>query len=99
LHISNYIDVEQVQKTFRQVLTNYDRLVTSAAESDRVLFEKSQRMESDPKFRLLKYRKAELDELVARSGGANSHSRRRSNPADDATIDVTALATHLENLS
>lgn len=88
-------DVEQVQRSFKQALENYNRLMTAANDSDQLLIEKCQRMETDPKFRLLKFKKAQLDNLMPKQ----SSRQRQAAAAPPPEIDVSLLSKYLVDLS
>ena len=79
-------DVQEIQRTFRQTMKNYDRLMLSAEESDNLLTQRSEILDNDPKFQLLKFQKSQLDRLLPCRG---------SGPE----IDVSALSKHLVELS
>lgn len=94
-------DVEQVQLSFKKALDNYQKLMTAANESDQLLIEKCQRMETDPKFKLLKFRnKSQLDNLLIQQRQQSQRDNNGDNSEDDdETIDVTALSKYLVDLS
>ena len=79
-------DVQEIQKTFRQALQNYHRLMVSANESDTLLTRRSKVLESDSKFQLLQLPRSQLDRLV-------STATRQSE------IDVSLLSNYLVDLS
>lgn len=79
-------DVTEVQKSFRQALQNYDRLMSAAQESDALLLQRCEALENDAKFRLLKFSKSQLDRLLPRS---------RDSPA----LDLKVLSQLLIDLS
>jgi len=94
-------DVAHVQRSFREALQKYDRLMTDASESDAVLIEKSQSIERDPKFKLIHLRRSQLDALlsqeaasIGRAGAAGSGLG-----AHVPEIDVSALSNYLVELS
>jgi len=78
--------VRDIQRSFRLALQNYHRLMVSASESDTLLIRRSDMLETDPKFRLLKLPKAQLDRLV-------------STTARQPEIDVSTLSNYLVDLS
>lgn len=80
-------DVNDIQKSFRQALQNYHRLMESARESDDLLIRRCEILESDPKFRLLKLQKSQLDRLLPAGRGGS------------AEIDVSLLSNYLVDLS
>jgi hypothetical protein len=80
-------DVGEIQKTFRHTLRNYDNLLTSAEQSDALLMQRCETLEKDPKFRLLKFHKSQLDRLLPSLSAAAEE------------IDVTSLSKHLVDLS
>lgn len=79
-------DVSAIQKTFRKTLGNYDRLLSSAEASDSLLQQRCEILDTDPKFRLLKFPKHHLDRLLPGQG-----------PGD--MLDVSSLGRHLVDLS
>jgi hypothetical protein len=87
-HGSNFEghDVQEIQKTFRQTLKNYDRLISSAEESDALLLQRCEILDTDPKFRLLKFQKSQLDRLLPGRGSGPD-------------FDVSSLSKHLVDLS
>jgi BRO1-like domain/ALIX V-shaped domain binding to HIV/UBA/TS-N domain len=84
-------DVGDIQASFRQAVSNYQRLMDSAAESDAVLQRRSELLETDPKFRLLQLQKSQLDRLIpAQSEAEHGH---------DDLMDVSQLNNYLVDLS
>lgn len=81
-------DAEEVQKTFRQSLANYDRLLVTAQEGDGVLLRRLEILDTNPKYKLLQFQKSQLDRLLP---GANASS----GPA----IDTSRLSRLLVELS
>jgi hypothetical protein len=81
-------DAEEVQKTFRQSLANYDRLLVTAQEGDGVLLRRLEILDTNPKYKLLQFQKSQLDRLLP---GANASS----GPA----IDTSSLSRLLVELS
>lgn len=75
--------------------------MTAANESDQLLIEKCQRMETDTKFKLLKFRnKSQLDNLLIQQQQQSQRDNNGdSSEEDDETIDVTALSKYLVDLS
>jgi ALIX V-shaped domain binding to HIV len=82
-------DVTVIQKPFRLALQNYQRLMVSARESDDLLIRRCEVLETDPKFRLLRLQRAQLDRLVP----------ARTTHNGPAEADVTALSNLLVELS
>lgn len=80
-------DVLQVQVPLRKALDKYSKLMSAAQDSDRVLADQLQILESDPKFRLLKFQKSQLDHLLPPSA------------ADDVVVDESELSRCLVQLS
>lgn len=80
-------DVHEIQKTFRSTMENYDRLIRSAEESDAVLMQRCETLDTDSKFRLLKFHKQQLDRCLP--GGHSSATE----------VDVSSLSQHLVELS
>ena len=56
-------DVQQIQKIFRPILQTYDQALLSARTSDDLLMKRCDVFDTDPKFRLLKLPKSQLDRL------------------------------------
>ena len=57
-------DVQQIQKIFRPILQTYDQVLSSARISDDLLMKRCDVFDTDPKFRLLKLEKSQLDRLI-----------------------------------
>lgn len=57
-------DAEEVQRSFRQPLKNYDTLLSSAEEGDVVLFRRLEQLDVEPKYNLLQFSKSQLDRLL-----------------------------------
>jgi hypothetical protein len=93
--------VHDVQLHFRRVLNDYSRLMASAQESDRILSDKLQILETDPKFRLLKFRKEQLDHLlpVGHGGAENESGDPEDSGLPSLPIDVSELSECLVELS
>jgi programmed cell death 6-interacting protein len=83
-------DAEEVQKTFRQSLANYDRLLVTAQEGDGVLLRRLEILDTNPKYKLLQFQKSQLDRLLP---GANASS----GPAID-TSHLSRLLVELSSL-
>jgi hypothetical protein len=83
------LDVPAIQKPFRQALQNYDRLMDAARDSDALLIRRCQVLDTDPKFRLIKMKREQLDRFfpAGRSGSLSGD------------IDVAHLANNLVELS
>lgn len=79
-------DVNEIQAPFRQALLNYQRLMLMASESDDLLIRRSETLVSDPKFRLLRLHKMQLDRLVPVG-------------LDSPDVDVSLLSQMLVDLS
>jgi ALIX V-shaped domain binding to HIV/BRO1-like domain/UBA/TS-N domain len=58
----------EVQKTFRQSLENYDRLLVTAQDGDAVLLRRLEMLDTDPKYKLLQFQKSQLDRLLPGAG-------------------------------
>lgn len=68
-------NAEEVQKSFRQSLANYDRLLVTAQEGDAVLLRRLEQLDTNPKYKLLQFQKSQLDRLLPGSGiGSNGRS-------------------------
>jgi len=94
--------VQQVQSQFRHALQNYDRLLSAAQESDELLLQRCQGLDTDPKFKLLKFQKSQFDHFLP--GNRNiTAAGAESNSINSATasvpIDVSALSGYLVELS
>jgi ALIX V-shaped domain binding to HIV/BRO1-like domain/UBA/TS-N domain len=61
-------DASEVQKTFRQSLENYDRLLVTAQDGDAVLLRRLEMLDTDPKYKLLQFQKSQLDRLLPGAG-------------------------------
>lgn len=61
-------DAAEVQKTFRQSLENYDRLLVTAQDGDAVLLRRLEMLDTDPKYKLLQFQKSQLDRLLPGAG-------------------------------
>jgi hypothetical protein len=81
-------DAEEVQKSFRQGLANYDRLLVTAQEGDTVLLRRLEILDTNPKYKLLQFQKSQLDRLLPGVG---------ENPMP--TIDTSRLSRLLVELS
>lgn len=77
-------NVSQVQKSFHTTLENYDSLLTSAREGDQLVMQRVELLDTDPKYKLLQFRKSQLDRLL---------------PAGDQNVDVSTLSRMLVELS
>ncbi len=85
--VSSTNPIEDIQQPFRTQMQRFQRLMTEAEESDALVVIKSETLETDPKFRLLRMSKSQLDRLFPGSSG------------DHDAINVTALSQHLVDLS
>jgi hypothetical protein len=61
-------EATEVQKSFRQSLSNYDRLLRKSQEGDSVLLRRLEILDTDPKYKLLQFQKSQLDRLLPGSG-------------------------------
>jgi hypothetical protein len=84
-------DAEEVQNSFRQSLSNYDRLLVTANEGDSVLLKRLEQLDTNPKYKLLTFQKSQLDRLLPSAG--NGSNPRRPN------IDTARLSRLLVELS
>jgi hypothetical protein len=82
-------DVEQVQASFKSVLHNCNQLLQTAQQTDALLLERYHAVETDPKFKLLKFSKSQLDPLLAQVAAASN--------SDAYNVDV--LSSYLVQLS
>jgi programmed cell death 6-interacting protein len=83
-------DVKVVQTKYRQALQNYETLMETAKTSDSHLLNRLEELPTDPKIKLLSFRKSQLDCLLPSSVGGGA---RKSD------VDVQPLNQALENLS
>jgi hypothetical protein len=84
------LNAEEVQKSFRQSLSNYDRLLVTAQEGDSVLLRRLEQLDTNPKYKLLQFQKSQLDRLLPESG--MSHNGR-------SAVDTSHLSRLLVELS
>jgi len=66
-------DLREVQKGFRQRLKNFDTLLVTAQKGDDTLFQRLNKLDIEPKFKLLKFSKSRLD-LLFPSARVNTDS-------------------------
>jgi programmed cell death 6-interacting protein len=83
-------DVKVVQTKYRQALQNYETLMETAKTSDSHLLNRLEELPTDPKIKLLSFRKSQLDCLLPSSTGGGG---RKSD------VDVQPLNQALEDLS
>jgi len=57
-------DVSQQQRPCRQSLGNFERVLASAQEGDMVILQRLEQLNTNPKYKLLQFRKTELDRLL-----------------------------------
>ena len=57
-------DAWDAQKNFRKPLANYEKLLSSAQDGDKVLFQRMEQLDIEPKYDLLQFSKAQLDLLL-----------------------------------
>jgi hypothetical protein len=86
-------DAGEAQKTFRQQITNYDVLLSSAQEGDCTLFKRLEQLDTEPKFNLLQFSKSQLDCLLPSARGDHT------DPNNIGTIDTQHLSYLLSELS
>jgi uncharacterized membrane protein YgcG len=89
-------DVEEIQKTFRLTLENYAHLMESAEKGDALLFKRLELLNTDPKYRLLQFRKTQLDRLIP---SAAHHIHNNSTTTTQQDINVEELSRYLVELS
>lgn len=87
-------DAHEVQKSFRQSLANYDRLLVTAQEGDSVLLRRLEILDTNPKYKLLQFQKSQLDRLLPGAAGGNGNGGGGEPP-----IDTTHLSWLLVELS
>ena len=80
-------DINQVQSSFRKHLAKYDKLLVNAQEGDSVLLRRLEVLDTNPKYKLLTFEKAQLDNLLP--GASN----------DASMIDVSRLSKLLVELN
>lgn len=80
-------EASEVQKSFRQSLSNYDRLLRKSQEGDSVLLRRLEILDTDPKYKLLQFQKPQLDRLLPGTG------------RDGPSIDMSQLSRLLVELS
>ena len=96
-------DVQQIQKIFRPILQTYDQVLASAQASDDLLMKRCDMFDTDPKFRLLKLPKAQLDRLFPPIVLAEDRLDDDSNTYDtqtlrDLLVDLSNLFNHRETI-
>ena len=89
-------DAVEVQKTFRQSLSNYDRLLVTAQEGDSVLLRRLEILDTNPKYKLLQFQKSQLDRLLP---GAGSTGDQHTSGCGSGAIDTSHLSRLLVELS
>jgi hypothetical protein len=62
-------DATEVQRSFRESLSNYDRLLSTAQEGDAVLLKRLEQLDTNPRYKLLQFQKSQLDRLLPGSSG------------------------------
>ena len=93
-------DAKEVQKSFRQSLINYDRLLVTAQEGDSVLLRRLEILDTNPKYKLLQFQKSQLDRLLPGSHAERNDDRRVPNSNHPiSTIDTSYLSRLLVELS
>ena len=66
---------EDFQRTFRQELAKYEKLLSTAHKGDMSLFERSEQLDNEPKYKLLGFSRSQLDSLLpSATGKPNSNS-------------------------
>jgi hypothetical protein len=91
-------DAKEVQKSFRQSLGNYDRLLVTAQEGDSVLLRRLEVLDTNPKYKLLQFQKSQLDRLLP-GNNSNSNNGPNSNNPTSSSIDTSYLSRLLVELS
>ena len=61
-------NVQDIQRTFRSTLANYEKLLSKSQEGDAVLLRRLEHLDTDPKYKLLQFQKSQLDRLLPGSG-------------------------------
>jgi hypothetical protein len=81
-------DVVEEQRQFQQTLSNCERLLeTAQQEGDKVLLQRLEQLNTNPKFKLLQFPKSQLDRLIPSTNN------------DSGGFDTSRLNQYLEELS
>eukprot|EP00934_Nitzschia_sp_Nitz4_P006350 Nitzschia sp. Nitz4//scaffold412_size15754//3185//5957//NITZ4_008870-RA/size15754-processed-gene-0.17-mRNA-1//-1//CDS//3329551321//6340//frame0 len=86
------LDVQEVQKPFRQTLVRYERMLQTAQEGDSVSLRRLENLDANPKYKLLQFQKSQLDRLLPGAGGSGDS-------AAPPSIDTSQLSWLLVELS
>jgi BRO1-like domain/ALIX V-shaped domain binding to HIV len=89
---------EEVQKSFRKSLANYDRLLVSAQEGDSVLLRRLEQLDTNPKYKLLQFQKSQLDRLLPGAGGSGGGPNSLNNSNGFDTSHLSRLLVELSAL-
>lgn len=81
-------DVEEIQRSFRTSMANYEKLLAKSQEGDSVLLRRLEILDTEPKYKLLQFQKSQLDRLLPGTGGNQAPK-----------IDTTHLSRLLVELS
>jgi hypothetical protein len=85
-------NAEEVQKSFRQSLANYDRLLVTAQEGDSVLLRRLEQLDTNPKYKLLQFQKSQLDRLLPGTGvGHNRYDGVDTSHLSRLLVELSAL--------
>ncbi|CAJ1953491.1 unnamed protein product [Cylindrotheca closterium] len=57
-------NTKQLQLLYREQLSNYHRLLSAAREGDAVLIQRAELLDTNPKFKLLHFKKSQLNKLL-----------------------------------
>ena len=79
-------DIDEVQRAHRNSLPNYEKLLQKSQDGDAVLLRRLEILDTDPKYKLLQFQKAQLDRLLPGS-------------ADEPMIETSTLSRLLVELS
>ena len=96
-------DVQQIQKIFHPILQTYDEVLSSARTSDDLLLKRCDVFDTDPKFRLLKLQKSQLDRLFPPLKAAEHDAEHDGSIFDTNTlrgllVDLSKLFSHRETI-
>mmetsp|Transcript_27943 Transcript_27943/g.41260 ORF Transcript_27943/g.41260 Transcript_27943/m.41260 type:complete len:907 (+) Transcript_27943:274-2994(+) len=96
-------DVKQIQVSFRQALGNYESLLQKSQEGDKLLLTRLEKLDQDPKYKLIQFSKSQLDRLLpGNNQGSNDNNDYPYNNKTEAPVFDTAplsrLLVELSNL-
>ena len=88
-------DTQEVQSSVRQSLATFDRLLTTAQEGDTVLLKRLESLDTNPRYKLLQFQKAQLDRLLPPA--QNNNNNNSSSPLIDTSV-LSQLLVELSTL-